>query len=105
MVAQYVIYTDRQRFYSRGRGMRGSNRGKYQQRFNYRNSPDNFGGFNKVTKYSNVNGPGDLPLRCLSCDSIRHLVKQCPHTYEKMGKAPVEKAVRFTGNKDPEYLG
>ena len=44
---------------------------------------------NKATFYKSVNPnePDGLPLRCLSCDSIRHLVKQCPHSDENIAKA------------------
>ena len=54
----------------------------------------------------NPDGPDGQPLRCLSCDSIRHLVKQRPHSYENtcMAKQKVEKAVLFTGNKPQETL-
>lgn len=104
MVAEEVNYTGRQNYYPRGRGRGGNFRGRYQQAYNPRNSQPNYGSGNRVTKSINPNGSDGLPLRCLSCESIRHLVKQCPHSYENMGKAPVEKAVLFTGNKGPESL-
>ncbi|CAG2236725.1 unnamed protein product [Mytilus edulis] len=101
MADEEVNYS-RNRF-GRGRGYRGnqsSNRaGDYrpQSNSNYKA---------KFNKSVNSNGPDGLPLRCLSCDSIRHLVKQCPHSYENMAKANqgVEKAVLFTGNKSQEAL-
>ncbi|CAG2190172.1 unnamed protein product [Mytilus edulis] len=101
MVDEEVNYS-RNRF-GRGRGYRGnqsSNRaGDYrpQSNSNYKA---------KFNKSINSNGPDGLPLRCLSCDSIRRLVKQCPHSYENMDKANqgVEKAVLFTGNKSQEAL-
>lgn len=101
------------------RGNRGGNRG----RGNYSSRPvtnsyrgnDNWerGTFSDKTKGSNTNtvnkpinpdGPDGQPLRCLSCDSVRHLMKQCPHSYENMSKRSVEKAVLFTGNKVQETL-
>ena len=59
---------------------------------------------NTVNKPINPDGPDGLPIRCLSCDSVRHLMKQCPHSYENISKRSVEKAVLFTGNKVQETL-
>ena len=59
---------------------------------------------NVTSKPLNPEGPDGQPLRCLSCDSVRHLVKQCPHSYENMSKGNVEKACLFTGNKPQETL-
>jgi transposase InsO family protein len=57
-----------------------------------------------TSKPVNPNGPDGQPLRCLSCDSIRHLVKQCPHSYENLSKSSVKNAVLFTGNRQQEAL-
>lgn len=57
--------------------------------------------FNKTI---NPKGPYGLPLRCLSRDSVRHLVKQCPHSYENMAKQTFENAVLFTGNMTQEII-
>ena len=57
-----------------------------------------------VNKPINPDGPDGQPLRCLSCDSVRHLMKQCPHSYENLTKPNVENGVLFTGNKPQETL-
>ena len=103
--------------YGRGAGFRG--RGSYRGRGSgargyYNNRTGNRGydnwessnskGNQAVYKSINPNGPDGQPLRCLSCDSIRHLVKQCPHSYENLSKKKVENAVLFTGNKPQEAL-
>ena len=86
---------------NRGNGGRGNFRGTFNRGRGFS------GGYNESLynpKPVNPDGPDGQPLRCLSCDSIRHLVKQCPHSYENMAKQKVEKAVLFTGNKPQETL-
>lgn len=68
------------------------------------NRSDKIRGTSKVSKPINPDGPDGQPLRCRSCDSIRHLVKQCPHSYENMTQKSVQKAVLFTGNRTEETL-
>ncbi|KAG1704025.1 Retrovirus-related Pol polyprotein [Nymphon striatum] len=87
----------------RGGGFRGH---QFSNRANDHKPQGNFNYKPKYNKSFNPNGPDGLPLRCLSCDSIRHLVKQCPHSYENMEKTKqgFEKAVLFTGNKSHEAL-
>ncbi|PIK35546.1 hypothetical protein BSL78_27628 [Apostichopus japonicus] len=61
-----------------------------------------------TAKHLNPIGPDGYPLKCSSCESIRHLLKDCPDSYENMQKrvfkADVkdEEAVLFTGNKQIE---
>ena len=91
----------------RGNTVNRGNRGRGNFRGNF-NRGRGFGGsysesFNNP-KPVNPDGPDGQPLRCLSCDSVRHLVKQCPHSYENMARQKVEKAVLFTGNKPQETL-
>ncbi|KAG1673036.1 DNA polymerase epsilon subunit 2 [Nymphon striatum] len=54
------------------------------------------------TKKLNPLGPDGNPLRCRSCESIRHMLKECPDSYENMAKKDTEKAVLFTGNQPDE---
>lgn len=97
--------------YERSQGFRG-NRGSYRGRGSYNTGYRGYDSGDRgrassnqpVQKAINPNGPDGQPLRCLSCDSVRHLVKQCPHSYENMSKKKVEKAVLFTGNKPQETL-
>ncbi|KAG1681910.1 Retrovirus-related Pol polyprotein from transposon RE2 [Nymphon striatum] len=67
----------------RGGGFRGH---QFSNRANDHKPQGNFNYKPKYNKSVNPNGPDGLPLRCLSCDSIRHL------------------AVLFTGNKSHEAL-
>jgi transposase InsO family protein len=102
--------------YNKGRGQyygandykyRGAGQGKpksdggYKQGF--KSSQD---GPNHVKKLNPL-GPEGSPLRCKSCDSIRHLLADCPDSYENMRKAETsepkpEKAALFTGNVESE---
>ena len=75
---------------------RGGRRGNY-----YRND----------TRPMNNIGPDGNVMRCVACDSIRHLVADCPHSYENQSKAFVsdevelneEKACLFTG-QNPSHM-
>ena len=91
----------------RGNTVNRGNRGRGNFRGNF-NRGRGFGGSYTESfsnpKPVNPDGPDGQPLRCLSCDSVRHLVKQCPHSYENMARQKVEKAVLFTGNKPQETL-
>ena len=48
------------------------------------------------------------PLRCHSCDSIRHMISDCPHAYEnqkgepKKGKKVIKREVHYTVIEDSE---
>ena len=53
-------------------------------------------------KRVNPLGPDGYPLKCRSCQSIRHLIRDCPDSYENMNKSSYEKAVLFTGNQATE---
>ena len=54
-------------------------------------------------KKTNPIGTDGYPLKCRSCQSIRHLVKDCPDSYENLGKREqLENAVLFTGNQASE---
>ena len=91
----------------RGNSVNRGNRGHGHFRGNFNRGRGFSGGYNESLynpKPVNPDGPDGQPLRCLSCDSIRHLVKQCPHSYENMAKQKVEKAVLFTSNKPQETL-
>ncbi|CAG2236150.1 unnamed protein product [Mytilus edulis] len=101
MADEEVNYS-RNRF-GRGRGYRGNQSTNRASDYRPQSNSNYKAKFNKSV---NSNRPDGLPLRCLSCDSIRHLVKQCPHSYENMAKSNqgVEKAVLFTGNKSQEAL-
>lgn len=50
-------------------------------------------------KHMNPLGNDGRPLRCTSCDSVRHFMKDCPHSYENSEKAyeVEEDVVLFTG--------
>ena len=91
----------------RGRG-NSSGRGYTNYRTDETWSRNSYGdkarGSSTRSKPVNPNGPDGQPLRCLSCDSVRHLVKQCPHSYENLSKCGVENAVLFTGNRPQEAL-
>ena len=91
----------------RGYSDNRANRGRGNFRGNFNRGRGFGGGYNESLnnpKPVNPDGPDGQPLRCRSCDSIRHLVKQCPHSYENMARQKVEKAVLFTGNKPQETL-
>ena len=49
------------------------------------------------SKPLNPDGPDGQPLRCLSCDSVRH-------SYGNMAKGNIQKACLFTGNTPQETL-
>lgn len=57
---------------------------------------------NGSAKKINPPGPDGNPLRCRSCDSIRHMIRECPDSYENMARKGMEKAVLFTGNHAQE---
>ena len=82
----------------RGRGTYRGNESKQRGFFNDRSRPP------PVNKPINPEGPDGQPLRCLSCDSIRHLVKRCPHSYENMAPKKVHEAALFTGNTPREAI-
>ena len=89
----------------RGNNVNRGNRGCGNFRGNFNRGHGFGGGYGETfsnPKPVNPDGPDGQPLRCLSCDSVRHLVKQCPHSYENMAEKKVEKAVLFTGNKPQE---
>ena len=81
---------------NRGNRGRGNFRGNFNRGRGFSLSYSE--SFNNL-KPVNPDGLDGQPLRCLSCDSARHLVKQCPHSKENMARQKVEKAVLFTGNK------
>ena len=90
---------------TRGRGSFPSNRGiPVWERGYGTNTSSKSSNSSVSSKPLNPDGPDGQPLRCLSCDSVRHLVKQCPHSYENMAKGNVQKACLFTGNKTQETL-
>ena len=94
--------------YSRGHGSgRFMNNGRIKGRFTFGARGEFRGGHKRTdrdseylgTKKLNPIGSDGNPLRCRSCESIRHLIKDCPHSYENMERNSIEKAVLFTGNK------
>ena len=103
-------------FYTGRGGYRGNGRGRYgtgqpERRNNYRRGQGSRGsGWNQrgMPKKLNPLGPDGYPLKCSSCESIRHLLKDCPDSYENMQKKVLmsdskeEEAVLFTGNKQQE---
>ncbi|PIK37467.1 hypothetical protein BSL78_25700 [Apostichopus japonicus] len=115
------LTTQETAFFTGRGGYRGTGRGRYGYRQsgapNYerpntsgRGRGSRGGGRNMrgTAKHLNPIGPDGYPLKCSSCESIRHLLKDCPDSYENMQKrvfkADVkdEEAVLFTGNKQIE---
>ena len=44
-------------------------------------------------------GPDGNVMRCVACDSIRHLLADCPHSYENQDKAFISEQIE---NNDEE---
>lgn len=53
---------------------------------------------------TNPIGPDGKPFRCHACESIRHLIRECPHSYENSVKITEHEAyvVLFTGFREEE---
>ena len=68
---------------SYNQGQRGSRRGRFQYRGNQRRN-GNFGVFERGmhARKTNPLGANGRPLLCSACGSYRHLVKECPDSYE-----------------------
>eukprot|EP00112_Aurelia_sp_Birch-Aquarium-sp1_P025637 Seg862.2 transcript_id=Seg862.2/GoldUCD/mRNA.D3Y31 product="hypothetical protein" protein_id=Seg862.2/GoldUCD/D3Y31 len=91
---------NQQRYYMHGRSPQTSDFHNFATTQRTRASQ---GPHNMWEKKMNPIGADGLPLKCRSCHSIRHLVKDCPDSYENLGKrGRLENAVLFTGNQASE---
>ena len=92
----------------------GSDFGKFQPKgVNFKSSSAQFArgrgrANNSGMRPINPTGQGGQILRCAACDSVRHLLAECPHSYENMNALEVEveedQPCLFTGRDAGEMI-
>lgn len=89
---------------------RGSTNFGYRRGRPYRGRGQNFGfsSSQRGTKNINPNGPDGKIMTCRSCGSYRHLVKNCPDSWENLQQANIteneEHVVLFTGYQKQDLV-
>ena len=103
-----------------GNQIAGTDYGRFQMNTYKQNKPfNNLNSANRGGRRGNRNdsrpmnkiGPDGNVMRCVACDSIRHLLAECPHSYENQDKAFMseqienndEEACLFTG-QNPSHM-
>ena len=91
-------YFHKSRFAQRGKWRPGRGRGSDMMDRGYSHNT-------KVTRPINPKGPDGNSLTCLCCGSYRHMLTDCPHSWENLSKSAGESRTRALHWRDRAILG